>query len=184
MRKMSAYARKMQRNPALGRYNAAEFLNTIQKCRQYTDEPMPGSWKPGTADIANKVLGEIREALTRIKDGQVKPDETDPFDLLAHAIGVALTRTHRIGGDKSAAYETLGLAKIAMESIKARWQRINQWGATRVEQIALDDAIDLYETILTNSSPAQMAQATDDRMAILKANGWIEPQEQPQKGNA
>lgn len=177
MRKMSAYARKMARNPEKARYNGAEFFNVLQRCRPYSDEPMPGSWTGGTTQVAESVLKNIRGALDRLKEGQVKPDDCEPFDLLAHAVGVALVRTHHTGGDRSAAYEVLGLAKIALESIKARWQRIKQFGANRIEQIALDDAIDLYETILLNSSPAQMSQATEERMEILKANGWIEPKE-------
>lgn len=176
MRKMSTYAKKMLRSPEKGRYNGAEFFNTLQRCRPYSHEPMPGSWTGGTQQVAEGVLKNIRNALEQLKDGKVKPDDCEPFDLLAHAVGVALVRTHHTGGDKSPAYEVLGLAKIALESIKARWTRIGKFGATRVEQIAIDDAIDLYETILLSSSPAQMAQATHQRLAILKANGWVEPE--------
>lgn len=178
MKKTTAYARKMARNPAKQTYNGAEFFNVLQRCRPYSDEPLPGSWTGGTSQVAEAVLKKIRDALVKLKAGQVKPDDHEAFDLLAHAVGVSLVRTHHTGGDKSQAYEVLGLSKIALESIKARWQRIGQFGATRVEQIALEDAVDLYETILLNSSPAQMAQATNERMAILKANGWVEPKEE------
>ena len=35
MKKTTAYARKMARNPEKARYNGAEFFNTQQRCRQY-----------------------------------------------------------------------------------------------------------------------------------------------------
>ena len=44
MRKTSAYARRMRRAPDGGTFNGAEWLNTFQRCRNYTDEPIPGSF--------------------------------------------------------------------------------------------------------------------------------------------
>lgn len=35
MKKTTAYARKMARNPEKARYNGAEFFNTQQRCLQY-----------------------------------------------------------------------------------------------------------------------------------------------------
>lgn len=175
MRKTSAYARKMRRRAAGEVYNGTEWLNTIQRCAQYSNEAPIGSWLTGTQAAADNMRHTVRHALDRLLAGQVQPGDTDVFDTLAHAVGVALVRTHETGGDRSAALEVLGLAKIALTAVKDRWQRIHKWGATRVEQEALADAVELYETILMSSSPAQMSAAAEARMRILKAQGWVEP---------
>ncbi len=177
MRKMSAYARKMRRRPQGEVFNTAEWLNTIQRCSQYSAEAPIGSWLTGTQSAADNMSRTVRGALDRLLSGQTAPDETDVFDTLAHAVGVALVRTHETGGDRSAALEVLGLAKIALTAVRERWQRIQKWGATRIEQEALSEAVDLYETILMASSPAQMSAAAETRMKILKAQGWKEPTE-------
>lgn len=178
MRKTSAYARKMRRRPAGEVFNGAEWLNTIQRCTQYSNEAPAGSWLGGTLQTAERMRETVRGAYERLINGQVPPADTDAFDHLAHAVGVALVRTHETGGDRSAALEVLALAKVALNAVKNRWQRLNKWGATRIEQEALGDAVDLYETILFSSSPAQMAEAARARMRILKAQGWVEPAEQ------
>lgn len=177
-RKTSAYARKMRRRPAGEFYNGAEWLNTIQRCSQYSAEAPIGSWLTGTQPAADNMRRTVRAALDRFMQGHAAPDDTDTFDTLANAIGVAFVRTHETGGDRSAALEVLGLAKIALTAVKERWQRIHRWGATRIEQEALADAVELYETILLNSSPAQMTAAAEARMRILKEQGWVEPDEE------
>lgn len=183
MRKTSAYARKMRRRQAGEVFNGAEWLNTLQRCRQYTPEPLPGSWLPGNISAAENMRQTVQTSLHRLCQGQVKPEETDPFDHLAHAVGVAMVRTHETpgdlspGSDKDRALEALGLAKIALGAIKKRWQRINRWGATRIEQEALAEAVELYETILMNSSPAQMSEAAHTRLRLLKQMGWADPPE-------
>lgn len=184
MRKMSTYARKMRRRPAGQTFNGAEWLNTIQRCRQYSDDAPAGSWLTGTIGTAEAMRDTVRGALDRLIGGQVPPGDTETFDTLAHAVGVALVRTHETGGDRSAALEVLGLAKIALTAVKDRWQRIHKWGSTRIEQEALADAVELYETILFNSSPAQMSEAARIRMRILEAQGWVEPEIEQQDGKA
>lgn len=44
--KMTAYARKRLGNPNAWKFNGAEFLNTLQRCRPYTDEAMQSMQKP------------------------------------------------------------------------------------------------------------------------------------------
>lgn len=180
-RKTSAYARKMRRRQGGEVFNGAEWLNTIQRCSPYSTEAPIGSWLAGTQPAADNMRRTVRNALDRLNAGQVQPADTDAFDTLAHAVGVALVRTDETpgdlspGSDKATAFEVLGLAKIALMAVKERWQRIHKWGATRIEQEALADAVDLYETILMNSSPAQMTEAAEARLRILKAQGWVEP---------
>lgn len=175
-RKTSAYARRMQRNPRDGSYNGAEWLNTIQRCRAFDEaEPIPGSWVPSTAATADNMEKLIRGSLARLIGGQVPQDDTDAFDILAHAIGVAVVRTEQTKGDKSSASTDLWAAKTALTQVKARWQRLGKWGATRPEQIALQDGVELYVGFLRSSSPAQMNEAARLRLEILKAQGWVEP---------
>lgn len=123
MRKTSAYARKMARNPAMQTYNGAEFFNTLQRCRPYSNEPMPGSWTGGTQQVAEGVLKNIRAALVQLKDGQVAPDDCEPFDLLAHAVGVALVRTHHTGGDKSHLKASRPDGRESTSSAQTGWNR-------------------------------------------------------------
>ena len=175
-RKTSAYARRMQRNPRAGVYNGAEWLNTIQRCRAFDEsEPIPGSWVPSTAATAERMEALIKDSLARLLAGQVHKDETDPFDHLAHAIGVAQVRAEQTKGDKTQAVEVLWSAKVALNAMRERWQRLGKWGATRPQQIALEDGVDLYVGFLRSSSPAQMSEAARLRMEILKAQGWVEP---------
>jgi hypothetical protein len=95
-RKMSAYARRMQRTQHAGTFNGAEWLNVIQRCRSFDEaEPIPGSWVPSTASTAAHMEQLARDALARLINGQVGAEETDPFDHLAHAVGVAMVRDLR-----------------------------------------------------------------------------------------
>lgn len=176
MRKTSAYARKLKRIG--GRYNGAEWLNVIQKCRSFDEtEPIPGSWLEGTYETAERMEKKVRGSLSRLLAGQVAKDETDAFDYLVHAIGVAIVRNEQVKGDKSQSSVDLWAAKTALGSIKARWQKIGKCGATRPEQIALEDGIEYYCAFLKSSSPAQMSEAARLWMEILKAQGWVEPDE-------
>ena len=179
MRKTSAYARRMKRDPKAGYFNGAEWLNTISRCRSFNEpEPIPGSWLPGTAETAERMKDLVQGSLDRLISGQVKPGETDPFDMLAHAIGVSVVRSNQTKGDRTEAAEVLWLAKTALNSVKARWQRLGKWGATRPEQLALQSGVDLYVQFLESSSPEQMKEAANLRMDILKAQGWVEPEQE------
>ena len=178
MRKMSAYARRMRRDPKAGVYNGAEWINTIARCRAFNEEePIPGSWLPGTQQTAEQMKELIQGSLDRLIAGQVAKDETDPFDHIAHAVGVAQVRTEQTKGDKTDAAEIIWAAKTALNAVKARWQKLGKWGATRPEQIALQDGVDLWAGFLESSSPAQMSEAARLRLEILKAQGWVEPDE-------
>jgi hypothetical protein len=169
VRKTSTYSRK--RGHKLHRFNGAEWLNTISRCRQYSDEPVIGSWMPqGTTQISNGVLAEARMAYQGIKDGLFTPDQTDPYDMLAHVVGVAKIRVIQIGGeDPEVNYvlPTIHLAEDALRRIRARWDKLQAWGMDGPAIVELADALDIYQEILTQSSPQLMADATSARIAIL-----------------
>lgn len=169
MRKISAYARKRMHKPP--HFNGAEWLNAIGRCRQFNDEPVIGSWLPeGTTQISNGVLAEARMAYQGIKDGLFKPDQTDHYDMLAHVVGVAKIRVIQIGGDDpevNYVLPTIHLAEHGLRRIRARWEKLQTWGMDGPAIADLADALDIYQEILTQSSPQQMADATSARIAIL-----------------
>ena len=169
MRKTSAYARKRLQKPA--HFNGAEWINAIGRCRPYGDEPVIGSWLPeGTTQIANRVLVEARMAYQGIKDGLFKPDQTDPYDMLSHVTGVAKIRAIEIAGqdpDVNYLLPTIHRAEDGLRRIRARWEKLQAWGMDGPAIADLADALDIYQEILTQSTPQQMANATDARIAIL-----------------
>lgn len=168
-RKMSAYQRKRLGNPTAGHYNGAEFLNTLQRCRPYTDEPIPGSWLEGTQDAADGARNRVNKALGTLARGAWPDDDTESFDLLAHAIGVTIIRCEEIGGENPHPMRLAKAGNEALRAIRERRDRVGRWGATRNEQIILAAAVEVYEAILQASSPAQMTAATETRMKVLES---------------
>ena len=130
MRKTSTYSRKRLHRPV--HFNGAEWINAIGRCRQYSDEPVIGSWLPqGTTQISHGVLAEARMAYQGIKDGFFTPEQTDPYDMLAHVVGVSKIRAITIGGedpDVNYLLPTIHQAEDALRRIRARWEKINAWG--------------------------------------------------------
>ena len=167
--KMTAYSRKRLGKAGAHQFNGAEFLNTLQRCRPYTDEPLPGSWLEGTQDAADNARNNVNLALGAMVGHKLKPEESAEFDLLAHALGVALIRSLEIGGENCQPVADCRAGAEALRSIQARRNEKGYWGTTRPEQIALGNAVEIYEAILQASSPAQMVDATEKRMKILEA---------------
>ena len=62
-KKMTAYARKRLGKPGAHQFNGAESMTTIQRCRPYTDEPIPGSWIEGTQGAADKSRNRVNAAM-------------------------------------------------------------------------------------------------------------------------
>lgn len=166
MRKQSTYARKRAARPPA---NGAEWLNAIGRCRPYSAEPVIGSWLPGTSAISDTILLEARMAYQRIKDGQVAPEETEPFDMLAHVIGVGKIRGIEVAGeDGNPILPVMNAAENALRRLRDRWERLSVWGLDGPGIAEIADALDIYQELLLASSPQQMADATDVRISILK----------------
>ena len=169
MRKTSAYARKMRRENVNG-FNGAEWLNTIQKCQPYSDEPVMGSWiTEGTGSILVAVQARIHMAFRVMADGNTPKSNTEDFDLLAHAVGIAVVRAIQIAGE----FDNPMLTRLhegtqALFSIRARRVKWTKWEMLGTEEAAIREAIAIYETILEASSPAQMSKASIEREKILK----------------
>jgi hypothetical protein len=169
MRKTSTYARKQRIGS--GTYNAAAAFNAIQRCRTYTDESIPGIAITGskmTADIAQVI---VRESFSAIKNGTAKQDGED-FDVIAEALGVTWLRAIEIAGEDEFVNTMLPIIKTAnsaMERCRARFTTLGRWGFDRLAMDEVDAGIELYETILQASSPAQMTAVSEQRNAILEA---------------
>ena len=173
MRKTSAYARKMRRQPERAQFSGAEWINTFQRCRGYTDEPIPGAWNPDggqTVTAANGAALRIRAAYDVIKTATVAPDDMEPHDLLAHAVGVAWLRAIDIAGHDTGKNPMLPILKLGADAIQRLGEsrrRTGAWGfdGPAIQQVA--DALDVYEEILMKSSPLQMASASKKREQLL-----------------
>lgn len=172
MRKTSTYARKQR---MLGNtYNGAEAFNVIQRCRAYTDEPVIGMKVEGNQTAATKAMLMGRESYEAIQKGTAASVD---FDVLCHVLGVSWLRAIEIAGDDAfdnAMLPIIKTANNAMERVRARFNRIGRWG---FDGPAIDEVLaglELYETILQASSPAQMTACADKRNAILEEMGVMQ----------
>jgi hypothetical protein len=167
-RKTSKYSRK---RAAGHTYNGAQFLNIIDRCRPYTDDPIIGGIvKDGTAGIANKAELLTREAARDLIEHNQTVDPERAFDLLSHALGVSVIRAIQIEPveEKNPALPILKAGTEAVQRSIARYQRDGSWGMDARGKIELAEAIEIYAQILHSSSPAQMAKATDERIRIIQ----------------
>lgn len=168
MRKTSAYARKQRRLG--GVYNGVEGFNVIQRCRQYTSEPLPGMQSvAGTQTAADKSMILVREAYLAMK-GNACIDPAHDFDVLAHAIGVSWIRAVQIAGEDEFTNTMLPILKAANDALgrsKERFQRIGRMGFDGPAIDQVEAGIEVYEAIVSASSPAQMSAAAMERKAVL-----------------
>ena len=181
MRKTSTYARKVRNNIGIytdGAYNGATFLNIIQRCRPYMDEPIIGSNLDGTQDACEKAMIWVRDAFVNIKTGKAEPHDSREFDLLAHAMGITRLRACDIAGQDEFENPLLPIWRAGNEALRRcseRYNKLGRWGFDGPALDELDAAIELYETILQSSSPAQMEEATVRRLEILAARQGVTP---------
>lgn len=169
MRKTTAYARRIRRTG--GAYNGLEPLNAIMRTRGYTEQPMPEVGLLGTEDAAIKALVVVKTALVALTTGATPPGNEEHFDLLAHALGVSCIRAGQIGGpevDSNPMLPPLVEGNTTLRQVLARRRRWGKWQVLPAEAEVLSYAVEIYETILVNSSPQQMVQAVDLRMKALK----------------
>ncbi|MBS3998135.1 MAG: hypothetical protein KGZ67_12545 [Hydrogenophaga sp.] len=174
-RKMSAYARNMRRRgEAAQHYQGAAWLNTIQSCRTYSPDAPEWSGLAGNMTAATDALLIVRGALDDMLHHRVQPDDSMPFDLLAHAIDVAHIRAIQIQPDEAnPAHAPLAAAKNTLQQMRERRHRTGRWGLAGPDRAVLADAINLYEQILLASSPAQMHKAATIRYdAIQRGKVW------------
>jgi len=168
MRKTSTFSRKRQ---VSGRtWNGAAWLNVLQRSTGYSTESLPGSWIPGTQDAADRALQRVKAAFKSLASGQTLASDDEPFDLIAHALGIACIRAGQIAGTAPAdnmMLPPLIAANVAMRKVMTRRRRFGHWEMLPAEVESVDWALEIYETILLASSPAQMTLAADMRMKAI-----------------
>ena len=173
-RKTSPYARKMRRSEAAQLFNGSAWLNTIQRCKPYA-EPIP-EWTGlgNTSAAATDAQLLVRGALDDLLQHRAQPEDSSSFDLLAHAIDVSHIRAIQIQPNESnPLHAPLLAAKAALSAVRQRRQRVGQWGLAGPEREVLSAAIDIYDQIITLSSPEQMHKAARLRFDALNAgNVW------------
>ena len=167
MKKTTAYARKCKLKPVV---NGAAWLDSIQRCAPYSDDPIIGSWLPGTQVAATNSMKLVRDAFNRLKYGLTPKNDTDDYDKLTHAMGISCIRAAQIAGDdvnENIMLKPLTSSNYYLRAILNRRRKFGKWQVLPVEADGIDYAIEIYETIVQASSPMQLTQAIDMRMLSL-----------------
>ncbi len=165
MKKTTKFSRKRQATG--GAYDGGAYITVLQKCRAYTAEPIPGTSMVGTITAATKSMLKVREAYVAIKTRTTVPANTHDFDLLTRALAVATIRGCQIGGTDPACNPILPVmvtGNAALRRLLDRRRATGQWGfdGPAIEEVA--EAIDIYDLIISQSTPAQMMAADDIRL--------------------
>lgn len=184
-RKTTAYARKIRRtSPG---FNGAAWMNTMERCRPYTDEPILPCFQPaGTLSAAVKSALVVREAFEDLRTGAASSDDGRAWDILAHAVDVGTIRAIEIAGnepDQNPMLPIMLAANEALKRIRERHDRLGKWALDGPAVVELLAAVDVYQEILMASSPAQMSNAAKVRWDVLtgKSSKIIQA---PQRSNA
>ena len=170
MRKTSAYARKRKQTPVCT-FNAAAFLNSIERCRPYSerDDFMESFGGSHAASAALRAELLVRDAASSLITHQRPENPEHAFDVLAHALGVSIIRALQIQPDEASnpALPPLQQGTLAVQRSIKRYRDTNAWGMDAKGKEDLAVAIEIYAEILQASSPVQMAKATEERQKIL-----------------
>lgn len=143
------------------------WLSVVKFSRGYDDESIAGE-QPSSA-IADAAMARANAALQGFVDRTIRPEDTEPHDLIAHCIGITQIRVLDMGGvDANNAMTRLNLAAASLLRVRQRWERTSQWGLDGPAITDLRDALDIYEVILRGSSPMLMEQAQMVRLDRVK----------------
>ena len=167
-RKTTRYTRK--RGLKQGQYiePGHSWITAIERCRPFDAEPVVKGLQ-GTDVNATGAALDVRTALDSLLSHQVPPEDGAAFTLLAHAVDVAHIRALQIQPDDSnPAHHPLLAAKAALQQVRERHHRLGRWGVSSTDRLALTEAVEIYETILTSSSPQQMQDAVEVRVQALQ----------------
>ncbi len=167
-RKTSRYTRKRGLQQGQKIEPGHSWISAIERCRAFDAEPVvPGM--QGTDVNATGAALDVRTALDRLLNHQVPPEDGAAFTLLAHAVDVAHIRALQIQPNESnPAHAPLIAAKAALYRVRERHQKLGRWGVSSTDRQDLAEAVDIYETILTSSSPQQMQDAVDVRVQAMQ----------------
>lgn len=167
MRKTTAYSRKRQAGHS---YNAAAWVNVLQKCAPYGELQTIAGFDVSTSSAADKAEAIVMGAFESLMAHTPPADVERLFDVLAHAIGLAVIRSLQIEPDESRnpSIDRLKAGTRALQRAITRWRDNRQFGLDAEGRQALPEAIEIYRAILQSSSPAQMEHAANERIKIIK----------------
>ena len=179
MRKMSAYARKKQQ--------AIKGKSVDELAKMYVDQQVKWHrtlsqctpYEENTRYRSDKLLLSLRMGLQGMIDMTLPADDYKAHDEISHAIGVAHIRAVQIGGrEDNPMLPVLRDAAGALDRTRLRWQKTHKWGLDGPAIQQLKDAVNLYEDILLLSTPLQMQEAFDIRLARLEELQKIKAQKE------
>lgn len=174
-KKTTPYGRKLARLRAAAHNGNAlvltdhgASLRALSRCRSFDQAP--------ALDFMDNYSGHATDAIVMINDAladllahRVAPEDSRPFDLLAHAVDVGHIRALQIDHSQTnPAHATFLAAKAVLQSLRTHHAAYNRWALTGPDRDTIAQAVDHYEAILTASSPQQMAVAVDIRKAALR----------------
>ena len=148
-------------------------MNTAQRQqshgkRKFTADP--GAWLRTIAgnrdqpeDNADAIMLKIRTAYELLKGGHATDAD---FDRVAAAINVGLLRAERID---PLCEQTMNEGVEAVYGCAGLHERHGKYGFTGLGLLAMNDAIDLYESILRGSTPNMMEQASNAAFVRVSA---------------
>lgn len=116
-----------------------------------------------TPEHADGIMKPVRAALQALLDG--KAGETE-YRRVGSALNVATIRAKQIG-DNADAVQVLQAASFAMLDCLRIRHAHGRYGLTGPGRLAIQDGIDLYETILRGSTPRQMYDAERELERML-----------------
>lgn len=134
-----AQRRAMRRDPCA-------LLRTVQRCQ------------PTTADTCLTVGLRIQSSLTAMRTGQGSGHD---FNVLASAINLGIVRAEAIAPE---ALDVMLQAQAALLEVLDLYARHRRYAFTGPGLSAVVTAIELYEQVLANSTPAEMDAAADEVM--------------------
>ena len=159
MRKTSTFARKKLRNQVHTK-QADAAMRVFQRCSEYSEEA-------GTLGQARLNKLKMREALTDLRNGSASDER--PFNLMAHAINIAYIRALEIRGvHNNPMIPLLEKAESALTRCRDRKIAHGVWRLDGPGMSDLTEGVELYETILSASSPQQMINASHIREKALR----------------
>lgn len=103
-----------------------------------------------------RILVKVHDAFVHLRTGGTDPDK---FDRIAAVLNVGLVRSERIGPEGVEVFKAAQAALMQCDQIYGAHRR---FGFTGPGLQDMKDAIELYEAILRESTPRQMADAQQE----------------------
>lgn len=175
MRKTTRHGRKLKRLgiTSSGQEKEVARMVTHYKLSHTIAMHQPYS-DPANVPDADRIMAEIRLDLYQLENGRVKADDYVHFYSLCDAIGSAQMRCIEIDGDNSAPMSLLNAAGQALHRCLKRRDSTGRWGLDGPAIHELADGLEVYETILRESTPAQMRAAAKRYTEWREVNPKIE----------